>query len=200
MALTAACVGLALMGMAGQTSAAVVTSFFDDFEAEPYGIPHSDFAQWVVNDGSVDTVGPVPAGFDVDCQGSNVCVDLDGTNTSGAPTLVTKDSFAVGTYKLSFDLGSQFTNPGDTVTISLGDYSETFSVPGVLWQTFMRTVSVSTTSPSAELRFVHSATDNNGIKLDNVSVSAVPLPAALPLFLTMLAGMGLLRWWKRRVA
>ena len=31
-------------------------------------------------------------------------------------------------------------------------------------------------------------------------VSAVPLPAALPLFLTVLAGMGFLRWWKRRVA
>ncbi|MCG8547570.1 MAG: hypothetical protein MJE12_25510, partial [Alphaproteobacteria bacterium] len=30
--------------------------------------------------------------------------------------------------------------------------------------------------------------------------SPVPLPAALPLFLTVLAGMGFLRWWKRRVA
>ena len=30
------------------------------------------------------------------------------------------------------------------------------------------------------------------------SVSPVPLPAALPLFLTMLAGMAGLRWWRRR--
>jgi hypothetical protein len=30
------------------------------------------------------------------------------------------------------------------------------------------------------------------------TVSAVPLPAALPLFLTVLAGMGALRWWRKR--
>ena len=43
---------------------------------------------------------------------------------------------------------------------------------------------------------------NNEYRSFNVtgSISPVPLPAALPLFLTMLAGMGLLRWWKRRVA
>lgn len=43
---------------------------------------------------------------------------------------------------------------------------------------------------------------NNGFTLDNLqyNVSAVPLPAALPLFLTMLAGMGFLRWRRNKRA
>ena len=38
------------------------------------------------------------------------------------------------------------------------------------------------------------------LSLEFASVSPVPLPAALPLFITVLAGMGFLRWWKRRAA
>lgn len=30
-------------------------------------------------------------------------------------------------------------------------------------------------------------------------VSVVPLPGALPLFLSVLAGMGALRWWRRKI-
>lgn len=37
-------------------------------------------------------------------------------------------------------------------------------------------------------------------KLDNVAVSAVPIPAALPLFLSALAVLGLLGWRRRKLA
>ncbi|MCG8548459.1 MAG: VPLPA-CTERM sorting domain-containing protein [Alphaproteobacteria bacterium] len=40
--------------------------------------------------------------------------------------------------------------------------------------------------------------DNPGIWEISGDVSAVPLPAAFPLFLTVLAGMAGLRWWRRR--
>ena len=33
-----------------------------------------------------------------------------------------------------------------------------------------------------------------------LNIAPTPLPAALPLFLTALAGMGLFRWWKHRLA
>jgi hypothetical protein len=35
---------------------------------------------------------------------------------------------------------------------------------------------------------------------DEVSISAVPIPAALPLFASALAGAGLFSWWRRRRA
>lgn len=38
----------------------------------------------------------------------------------------------------------------------------------------------------------------NEFYIESVTVSAVPLPAALPLFLSMLAGMGALRWWRNK--
>ena len=41
----------------------------------------------------------------------------------------------------------------------------------------------------------------NEFYVESVTVSAVPLPGALPLFLTMLAGMGFMRWrWRRNEA
>lgn len=83
-------------------NAAIVNSFSDDFEGESLSINYSSFAKWNVTDGSVDTVGPGDS-FGLTCQGSAVCVDLDGTTTD-AGTLQTKDSFAAGTYQLSFDL------------------------------------------------------------------------------------------------
>lgn len=42
----------------------------------------------------------------------------------------------------------------------------------------------------------------NSVLADNLTIvttSPTPLPAALPLFLTMLAGIGGLRWWRRKV-
>ena len=38
----------------------------------------------------------------------------------------------------------------------------------------------------------------NGLVFDAAEVSAVPLPAALPLFGSVIAGVGLLGWWRRR--
>lgn len=38
----------------------------------------------------------------------------------------------------------------------------------------------------------------NEFYIESVTVSAVPLPAALPLFLSMLVGMGALRWWRNK--
>jgi hypothetical protein len=47
-----------------------------------------------------------------------------------------------------------------------------------------------------QIRFLSSP--NNYFEFSNIETSPVPIPAALPLFGSVLAGMGLFRWWKRR--
>jgi hypothetical protein len=47
-----------------------------------------------------------------------------------------------------------------------------------------------------QIRFFSSP--NNAFEFSNIETAPVPLPAALPLFGSVLAGMGFFRWWKRR--
>jgi hypothetical protein len=58
-----------------------------------------------------------------------------------------------------------------------------------------------TTDGEVITRLVYSLSGNYPA-VDNmqfgIAVSPVPLPAALPLFLTVLAGIGGLRWWRKR--
>ena len=161
---------------------ATISSFSDDFEGESQATNYNSFANWTVSNGTVDTVGPTA----FDCQGSSICVDLDGSSAN-AGDLTTIDDFATGAYVLSFDIsGSQRSVlTGDTVTVTFGDLNESFTLsPSAPWQTVTRTVNLS--SPDF-LTFSHAGADNVGIILDNVAV--VPLPAAAYLFGSGLLGL-----------
>lgn len=85
----------------------------------------------------------------------------------------------------------------DIVTISNLVTSDTFSVGDQLF-----TLSILGFSIDGGNTILTSFSSREGLSnsaaLYAQFVSVVPIPAALPLFLTMLAGMGALRWWRKR--
>lgn len=118
-------------------------------------------------------------------------------------------------YTTSFWMSTQQVCPGcETQTqsvnvsiINLADlstlFSANYSVSGnPLWTQFI--FNFLAVSPNARIVFTDTTTASNsaGINwgLDNVSVVATPLPAALPLFATGLGAMGLLVWRRKRKA
>lgn len=178
-------------------SASVVTltslnDNFDSITSSVLNIPSSGLANWNVENGTVDAV--VQPDFGLTCSGgSGTCIDLDGS-TGDAGDLVSTYGFSAGQYSLSFDLsGNQRSGANDSLLVTFGDYSQLFNLASTAaWQTIL--VSLVNVSDGDQLSFSHAGGDNVGIMLDNVSVSAVPIPAAAFLFAPALLGfMGLRR-------
>lgn len=195
--------GLALSAiLCGAAQAVTVTSFTSTFEEDsgnPTTFNFNGFVNWNVTSGAVDLIKN--GAFGILCKPHpGTCVDTDGT-TSQAGTLETKDTFAAGTYVVRFDIsGNQRGGSSDILTLLFGGFSEPFTLnPFDPFVTIVRTITIGSES---KLSFVAAGNDQFGIILDNVSVAppAVPLPAALPLFATALAGVGLLEWRRRRIA
>jgi hypothetical protein len=153
-------------------------------------------AGWSIsNGGTVDIVANGTYG--ITCPGN--CIDLNGS-TGNAGDLVSPNLSLTGgqTYTAQFVLsGNQRITQTDTVTVDFGSTVASFSVNKndhfVEPVTFAPTISGVYT-----LSFLDTSTnpsfpsDNIGAILDNVSVQAVPLPAAAWLLLSGLAGMGLM--------
>ena len=178
-----------LLASSGGMAAAL---FSDNFDSEPgSGLNYDAFTHWDVTGGSVDLLAS--GDFGLTCLGgAGKCVDLDGS-TSNAGTLTTKEAFdlAPGTYVLSFALsGNQRGTPDDSVTVTLGDlYRETFTkAPDDPFELVSRAIKVSDAT-SARIAFDHEGGDNLGMLLDQVSLSAVPLPAAGWMMLSGLLGL-----------
>ena len=152
---------------------------------------YDSFINWDVFDGSVDIIAQ--GGFGISCFGGvGKCVDLDGTSGDAA-RFVTKQSFNLtpGIYELNFAIsGSQRSTAVDIVTVSLGTaYSEVFTKSNTdPFESVTRTLQV-TTPIAGPITFDHAGGDNAGIILDNVSLSTIPLPAAVWLFGAGLVGL-----------
>jgi PEP-CTERM motif len=159
--------------------------FLDNFNSENGGIGalnYAGFANWTVNNGTVDLIGN---GYFDFYPGNGLYVDLDGS-TFQAGTLSTNMSFAPGAYILSFDLGGNQRNyPDDLVDINMGNLATTLTVAsGDPLSLLSYNVTVTTTGP---LTFYNHGGDDVGAILDNVTVSAVPEPATM-----LLLGLGLM--------
>jgi hypothetical protein len=199
--MTRAVILAATMASAGMTGTASA-DFFDNFNSENGGtgsLDYTAFANFDVTAGSVDLIGN--GAFDF-YPGNGLYVDLNGsTDVSG--TLTSKASFAPGQYIFSFSIGNtQIGGPTNTVTVTLGDYQETFSRTGLgTLDTITRAI---TLTSSAQLVFATPAGDGDdgGIIIDNVSLATavVPEPSSLALCGLGLAGFVGHRLRRRKAA
>lgn len=123
---------------------------------------------------------------------SGNCVDLDGS-VPGTPvaTLESNTAFSAGTYLLSFDLIGNQRGSTSSVTVTLGNYDQTFVLPSTDDSDGVVVNAVVTVSASSNLIFASNdvAGSVNGELLDNVLVATdtVPEPSG-----GMLLGSGLL--------
>jgi len=183
---------LLILGLASNPLLADVVLLSDDFDNEgPESWNYNNFQKWTVTDGSVDLLGP--GGWNP-FPAYGKYVDLDGS-TLDAGRLISKTIFALTPgiiYTLKFDLAGSQWGDTNTVDVSLGSFSESFTLdPSAPFTTYSRNISLPFAT-SAQLIFDHRGGDNKGLLLDNVQLSYVPLPGAVCLLGSGL--VGLLGW------
>ena len=194
---------LALSGTAAQASSLLINGGFEQGNAniDPFvtdGTGSGELTGWSVNSGSIDHIGnywqPAEGTRSVDMSGNEA-----GSISQSFATQIGKQ------YVVSFSLAG---NPDAKDTGVIKTLNSSVVGGSLLFsQDFKFDVtntdksnmgwinlaySFIADSTSATLYFESLTQTAYGPALDNVAVSAVPLPAALPLFASGLAGLGLL--------
>ena len=194
--------------------ARAVTVINGSFEVTTHFVPNVDdtmrlsvgslaMTGWTVVNSGLAWIGPTNT-FGLTASNGSYFLDLtDYTDVSpygGVSQIIT--TVAGQHYLLSFDLGSSTpygTPDAITATASAGPTSGTFTstLSGTNnWQ--LETLAFIAASTSTTITLIGYSANRSYIGLDNVSVTATPLPAALPLFATGLGALGLLGWRRKR--
>ncbi len=156
--------------------------FFDNFDANNPGVNVVPAGWTIANAGTVDLIGVCngnPPFFD-NFPGNGCYVDLDGsTSTPG----LFKKSFTLMSgipYILQFDLAS---NQNNIVDVAFGTTTGQYSLVGTQPIPFTTKSLFFTpvTTGLYDISFLNQGGDGNGAVLNNVKLSAVPVPAPLPL-------------------
>jgi len=152
---------------------------------------------WTVTGNSVDYIGSYWA-----ASNGSRSIDLSGENLGGLTQSIS--GLNVGqSYTLSFDYAANpdFTGPR-SMSFSLGSFTGTLAnvtnSPNVSWLTYIVTFVYN--GGGDLLSFTQLDGGAYGVALDNVDLNAVPVPAALPLLGSALAGGALLGWRRRKAA
>ena len=184
----------ALSIAAGAASAATVV-FEQDFNGGPSGLNQTP-AGFTVSNGTVDVIPCCGGQFDF-YPDNGLYVDMDGSSgNAGRIDTASSFSYTAGQrYTLSFDFG---VNNGGTELLTFGfaDFDSSLTIIGpdadIFFTPFSVTFTALTTGFST-LFFEAAGSDNQGPVIDNVVLSAVPLPAAGLLLLGALGGLGFMR-------
>lgn len=156
----------------------------DNFNSENGGVGELNYSNFtnffIANSAAGGTVDLIGNGFFDFYPGNGLYVDLLGTGNGLGGLLTTNQSFAAGTYTLSFDLAGSQRGTDNNVTVNFGTFDQTFLLPSSQGYTlFTETVTLTT---AAQLSFQNVETGDEGAILDNVSVistsAAVPEPSS----------------------
>lgn len=193
-----------LLTTANANAAVIFSEDFDDEAAGGSVLNFTAFDQFSVTQGFVDIIQS--GGFFINCVGmTGGCVDLDGSTSSNPTSALTSDpiSFQPGvTYTLSFDISGDQRQRAQSNT-TLASITNGVLAPQTIsmlstdpFQTFSFSFSVASVTLASILFATPGQSDAFGLILDNVLLTSgaappVPLPAAAPLMLLGLSGLGL---------
>jgi hypothetical protein len=209
-------IGAVVLTLSMTTAASATTIFSDDFENPQNALDwqvYENFGNWATTSGSgieVQTTGAVGG---VSARSGDQYVELDSDNERGGlqgqpknSSMTTKLNLAGGSYQLDWYYQPRTNTPGDnTISVYLAGASEGLfdnmlisvsSISSVVgdWMKVTSYFFVDGTDNMYALTFRAEGTSNElGGFVDDVSVSAVPVPAAGFLLIGALGGLVALR-------
>lgn len=202
---TIALAALVALGTGGAaTAATVVNGSFENVELTNGGNwqVFNSIDGWSTVSGSGIEIQTGPTLGYIDAQDGDKYVELDSHDNSAMKQAI---YFEVGLYELSFWFSPRKKGSDAAAALSnVIDYSigtllngtvtgPTAETPYDIWTNIKKTFTVKTAG-SYDLVFAADGTENTyGGLIDNVSISAIPLPAGGMLLLTALGGLGLAR-------
>lgn len=181
---------VSVISMGSAASAAPI--FSDDFEGEALGLNQA-LDNWTVAPGTIDVIGN---GYFDFYPGNGNYLDMNGSTTQEATITTGSLGLVLGqTYRLTFNFGTN-NNPGPfpvNLTFGLGSMAETIAMLSQPLPTLASAVYDFVYDGSGDFLYFADTSgtpgDNGGPVIDNVSLSAVPLPAGGLLLIGALGGL-----------